>query len=269
MHALRGAATLCRMLVGLDRAGASGALHVHAAGRAAIIALRDGHVVGASVDRQVASSPQQLIGCVWKACLWDGRAFRFDHGEGFAESWMLPEPVRARTLALTIMRAVAMGMRVEGIRIELGNAQLRLTEAGEAFVGGADLGPAEQAAVLWLRGGMLPQEIAGLPGCGLRPYRFVWVLKMLGAAAPKRRGSYPLLLRKRREVRRQSTAHRLLDLPEGAGGREARLALRKLIRHLHPDRFGEGVAPALQRVSGEIVTALVDAEARIASGRAD
>ena len=167
------------------------------------------------------------------------------------------------------MRTTAMTVRPERLRADLGDALFRLTESGEAVVDGADLGPAEQTALLWLRRGVLPDDIAGLPGCGLRGYRFVWVLKMLGAAAPKKGGSYPLLLRKRRELRRQSPARTLLDLPEGAGGREARVALRKLVRHLHPDRFGEGVAPALRRASGEIVTALVDAEARIASGVAD
>jgi hypothetical protein len=45
--------------------------------------------------------------------------------------------------------------------------------------------------------------------------------------------------------------------------------LRKLVRDLHPDRFGDSVPPALKRASGEIVTALVDAEARIAAGAAE
>ena len=56
----------------------------------------------------------------------------------------------------------------------------------------------------------------------------------------------------------------LLDLPEGANGRDARLALRKLVADLHPDRFGEGAPDELRRASGEIVTALVEAESTIA-----
>ena len=108
-----------------------------------------------------------------------------------------------------------------------------------------------------------------LPGCGLRGYRFVWMLKLLRGAAPKAGGSYPLLLRKRREMRKQASARTLLDLPEGAGGQDARRALRRLVRDLHPDRFGESVPPALRRASGEIVTALVNAEASIASDVAE
>jgi hypothetical protein len=269
MHALPGAATLCRVLVGLDRAGASGALHLRASGRGAIITLHEGHMVGASIDRLVVGSTQQLIACMWKACHWDDVAFRFDREAGLAEHWMLDEHVRACAPALSIMRAAAARVNPERIRVELGDALFRLTEAGEALVDRADLGPAEQTAVLWLRRGVLPEDIAGLPGCGLRGYRFVWVLKMLGAAAPKRGGSCPLLLRKRMELRRRSTDYALLDLPEDADSREARAALRRLVRHLHPDRFGEGVTPALRRASGEIVTALVDAEARIASRVSD
>lgn len=269
MHALPGATTLCRVLVGLDRACASGALHVCTDGRRAIIVLYEGRVVGADVDCCAASSRQQLLAGIRKASAWDDSTFRFDHDVGSSECWMLDAPVRARTLALTTMRATAVGVRPERLRAELGDSLFRLTESGEALVDGADLGQAEQTALRWLRRGVLPEDIAGLPGCGLRGSRFVWVLKMLGAAAPKKGGSYPLLLRKRREVRRRSSARTLLDLPEGAGGRDARVALRKLVRHLHPDRFGEGVAPALRRASGEIVTALVDAEARIASGVAD
>jgi hypothetical protein len=109
------------------------------------------------------------------------------------------------------------------------------------------------------------EEISALPGCGLPGYRFLWALKLLRAASSRAGGSYPLLLRKRRQLRKQASAHALLDLPEGAGGREARLALRKLVRDLHPDRFGDGAPAALRRASGEVVTALVDAEARIAS----
>jgi hypothetical protein len=37
------------------------------------------------------------------------------------------------------------------------------------------------------------------------------------------------------------------------------------VRDIHPDRFGDGAPLALRRASGEIVSALVDAEARIAS----
>jgi hypothetical protein len=164
------------------------------------------------------------------------------------------------------MRAAVRGANTASVRSELGDAVYHLTEAGAAFCGGAELRPEETTVLFWLRRGVPAEELATLPGCGLAGYRFLWMLKLLGAASPKGGGSYPLLLRKRRELRKQASAHVLLDLPEGAGGRDARVALRKLVCDLHPDRFGAHAPPALRRASGEIVTALINAEARIASG---
>jgi hypothetical protein len=164
------------------------------------------------------------------------------------------------------MRAAVRDVDSAAIRAGLGDGMIHLTDAGEAMVVAIELRPEETATVFWLRRGVRAESIPSLPGCGLRGYRFAWLLKLLGGAAARAGGSYPLLLRKRRELRSRASARVLIDLPEGAGGRDARRALRKLVRDLHPDRFGEGVPQALRRASGEIVSALVDAEARIASG---
>jgi hypothetical protein len=155
------------------------------------------------------------------------------------------------------------------MRADLGRGFYHLTEAGEALVHGAKLRSEETAVLGWLRRGVCADDVPLLPECGLRGYRFVWVLKLLRAAAPKGGGSYPLLLRKRREVRRHVSARALLDLPEGAGGSDARKALRRLVREIHPDRFGGSVPAALRRASGEIVAELVNAEAAIAAGRSE
>lgn len=269
MRALPSATTVCRVLIGLDRADATGTLHVRGEGRTATISLESSQVVGANVDRRVATSHRQVFENVLQMCEWEGLALRLTQSPAVATWWKLREPIRARTLALQIMRAAVKGIDVASVRAELGDAVYHLTEAGEAFFLGAELRPEETAVLFWLRRGVPAEEVSTLPGCGLAGYRFVWMLKLLRAASPKAGGSYPLLLRKRREVRRRASAHALLDLPEGAGGREARLALRKLVRDLHPDRFGDGALPALRRASGEIVTALVNAEARIASGHTE
>jgi hypothetical protein len=179
----------------------------------------------------------------------------------------LPEPLQARLLALQTMRGALKSVDTASVRAQLGNAAYHLTEAGEALVAGAELRSQETSVLFGLRRGVPADELATLPGCGLSGYRFLWMLKLLGCASPKAGGSYPLLLRKRRELRKQASAYALLDLPEGAGGRDARVALRKLVRDLHPDRFGDGTPPALRRASGEITAALVNAEAQIASGR--
>ena len=112
---------------------------------------------------------------------------------------------------------------------------------------------------------MPAEDLATLPGCGLAGYRFLWMLKLLGAAAPKAGGSYPLLLRKRREMRKQASAHVALDLPEGR--RTAKHGSRFASSFETSTRTAsEKACPAaLRRASGEIVTALVDAEATLAS----
>jgi hypothetical protein len=265
MRGLPGATMVCRVLIGLDRAGASGTLHVYGEGRRATISLDSSHVVGANVDRRVATSHRQLAESLLWMCEWEGLVLRLVQTPVTATWWELSDPIPARTLALQTMRVAVNGVDVASVRAELGDAIYHLTTTGEALFQGAELGPEETAVLFWLRRGAPAEELSALPGCGLRGYRFLWMLKLLRAASPRAGGSYPLLLRKRREVRRQASAHALLDLPEGAGGRDARIALRKLVRDLHPDRFGDGTPPALRRASGEIMTALVGAEARIAS----
>ncbi|MBW1875454.1 MAG: hypothetical protein JRG67_08800 [Deltaproteobacteria bacterium] len=269
MRALPSATTVCRVLIGLDRAGASGTLHVHGEGRRATISLESSQIVGANIDRRVATSHRHVFENVLQMCTWEGLILRLVQAPAAATWWKLAEPVPARTVALQTMRAAVKGVDTASVRSGLGNTTYHLTEAGESLFRGTELRPEETAVLFWLRRGVPAEDLLTLPGCGLAGYRFVWMLKLLGAASPKAGGSYPLLLRKRRQMRKQVSAHALLDLPEGAGGRDARIALRKLVRDLHPDRFGERAPPALRRASGEIVTALVDAEARIASGRAD
>ena len=267
MPALSSATTVCRVLMRLDRAGASGTLHVHGEGRRATLSFESSQLVGANVDRRVATSPRQVLQSVLQMSAWDGLVLRFVQAPSVPAWWKLADPIPARTLALQTMRAAVKGVDTARVRSEVGDAVYHLTEAGEALSRGAELRPEETSVLFWLRRGVPAEELSALPGCGLAGYRFLWMLKLMGAASPKGGGSYPLLLRKRRELRRQASAHALLDLPEGAGRRDARVALRKLVRDLHPDRFGDHVPPALRRASGEIMTALVNAEARIASGR--
>jgi hypothetical protein len=268
MRALPSATMICRVLLGLDRAGASGTLQLLADGRSASLCFENGFVVGANVDRIVPSSQRQLLQGLTQVCGWDGLGLRLVQGASSTTWWKLRDRVGGRTLSLQLMRAAIQGVDTPSIRSDLGDATYRLTEAGDAMLVGAELRPEETAVIFWLRRGIRAEQIPSLPGCGLRGYRFAWMLKLLRCAAPKAGGSYPLLLRKRRELRGRASARALLDLAEGAGANEARRALRKLVRDLHPDRFGDGVPPALRRASGEIVTALVDAEARIAAGGA-
>ena len=260
---------LCRVLLGLDRAETTGTLLLEGEGRRASISIEAGMVAGANIDRRVPSSGRQLLEGLIGAGTWNELSLRFLHEATAVSWWRLAEPVAARVIALECMRVLVRDVDPDAIRAELGPESYRLTEAGEALLAGAELRPEETAVLFWLRRGVLAEHIMTLPGCGLRGTRFLVLLKRLRGATPRGGGSYPLLLRKRREIRRQASARVLLDLPEGAEGGEARKALRRLVRDLHPDRFGEGVPQALRRASGEIVTALVDAEASIAANLAD
>jgi len=259
---------LWRVLIGLDRTCASGVLHILARGHRAAIVLDSGRVAGFTLDCRAACSSQRVFESFLQICRWEGVVLRLAQSSAAAIRADLPGPMPARAVVLQSIRAAVNGADAIGVATELGDAVYHLTALGEALFQGAELHPEESAVLFWLRRGVPAQALATLPGCGPAGYGFVSMLEVLGAASPKAGGSYPLLLRKRREVRRRASAHALLDLPEGAGGRDARLALRKLVRDLHPDRFGDSAPLALRRASGEIVTALVDAEARIASGRA-
>ncbi|MGB3049547.1 MAG: hypothetical protein WBB42_01025 [Polyangiales bacterium] len=269
MGTLPSATTVCRVLIGLDRAGASGTLHVEGEGRRAAFSFDSGKLVGATIDRRVAVTHRQVLDRLLAICEWNGLVLRLVQSASAPDGCRLREPAQARFLALQAMRAAVTRVDTARVRAQLGNEAYHLTPVGEALIQGADLRAEESSVLFWLRKGVPAEELAARPGCGLAGYRFLWMLKLLGAASPKAAGSYPLLLRKRRELRKQASAHALLDLPEGAGGRDARLALRKLVRDLHPDRFGDGTPPALRRASGEITTALVNAEAQIAAGRSN
>ena len=266
MRAPASTTMLCRVLLGLDRARATGTLFLQGEGRRATLCLEDGLVVAANVDRRVASSHRQLLESMLGASGWEGLVLRFAPGPFAVTWWKLAEPTSAQALSLPLLRAATKRVDIETIRADLGDTVYHLTASGDALMRGIALRPEETAAVVWLRRGVSAEDVPTLPGCGVAGYRFVWMLKLLRCAAPKSTGSYPLLLRKRREVRERASARALLDLPEDARGQDARRALRKLVRDLHPDRFGEGAPPALRRASGEIVTALVDAEALLASG---
>lgn len=265
MRSLPSATMVCRILIGLGRARVSGALGADGEGRQATFWLEAGEVVAAQVDRRIATSQHRLVEQLLHVCRWQGLSLRWLPEPTHAAWWNLAKPLGARLLAIDAMRVALGSADAIEVHIEMAGAIYQLTAQGESLLQGASLRPQEEAVRPWLRRGVRAEEIARLPGCGLESCRFVRLLELVGAAARKAGGSsYPLLLRKRRELRRQAPAHTLLDLPEGAGGREARLALRKLVCELHPDRFGEGAPPALRRASGEIVAALVQAEASIA-----
>lgn len=86
-------------------------------------------------------------------------------------------------------------------------------------------------------------------------------LDLLGATRSPRAphgDAHGLLLRKHRELCRRVAAHVLLEIPASAGSVEAKRAYRRLVRKLHPDRFGLD-NPLITRRATEVVRGLSDA----------
>lgn len=258
---------MARVLIGLGRAEASGRLEASCDDARVTLDFDDGRVVAATMMGRPCVEPEQVVEELSHAFARGQVAFRFLE-RGGPVFRALPEPIHAATLAMRLMAVALRTVDAGTLRAEVGRGTYRLTDSGEAWIEEVGLRPPERAVVFWLRRGVNAEEVLTLPGCGLAGYRFLAALKLVGAAT-RPGGAYPLMLRKRRQVRAQASPHALLDLPERAGRDEARRALRRLVRDLHPDRFEEGDSAGLRRASGEIVTALVDAEARISATHRD
>ncbi|MEM7137315.1 MAG: hypothetical protein AAF500_12085 [Myxococcota bacterium] len=266
MIARPSATTLARVLMGLGRSEATGTLGIRASGSCCELVLDDGRIVAGSVGSRPWADAREVVQGLVELGASEGLSLRFASGRP-AVCRLLPEPVQAGRLALDLGRWSVRGLDSDVVRAELGEGSYRLTAPGESLVGSLLLDAEERAAVFWLRRGVDADEVLALPGCGLGSLRFVYALKLLRAASPSGGGAYPLMLRKHREVRANAPPHALLDLPAEAKGKDARRALRRLVRDLHPDRFSSGAPARLLRASGQIVTALVSAEARVSARR--
>jgi hypothetical protein len=171
----------------------------------------------------------------------------------------------AAALVLEAMRATVADEPLLVVRKRLGDGVLKLTELGRQLVEGAELFPEEQAMARLLERGDAVDAILSAGGGTSRALRGLFAFRLLGAAMPPSPGghAYRLLLRKQRQIRMAADAQSLLELPQGHRPEQARRALRRLARDVHPDRFAEAAHPALREASAEVLTALVAAEARL------
>jgi len=205
---------------------------------------------------------RQLEGRLRRLLLTEGIELHFVPGSADVGVPALQEPAPLGALLLGALRQLGKRRSLEEIAPRLSALGLTLTETGEALLEGAALWPAEQAMLVPLRAGASAEVILAAGGHSTRAMRMLWVLMEVEAVTATRgRGrAYRLLMRKRGEVRSAVGGRRLLDLPQNAGPAEARRALRKLARSLHPDRFHD--AP-LRSASEEVFGALLRAAAEL------
>lgn len=194
--------------------------------------------------------------------------YRFTAGTPEVGVPLIDAPVNVSELVLGAMREALSDESPTQLRRRLGEELLELTPLGEQMLEEAALDPSELAMVSMLRASACQVDAVLRASSGsMRALRTLASLKLVRAVAPRGPDSYGLLLRKHREVQRHANPWTLLDLPSTAAPDQARAALRRLAKSLHPDRFqGSGSASA-QRISHEVLTALVSAEADLRSGR--
>lgn len=168
----------------------------------------------------------------------------------------MEEPMEAVDLLLAIARVHEMPVqgaleRLEGTTWRLADESLR----------NATLGPSEQAMVNVLRQGQQSGEtLAAVGGGGLAPLRTLETWRRVGLVeAATSSGKSSVLLKKRQQLRRATSARRLLELSPEADAREARRAVRRLARDVHPDRFDA----KLQAASHAVLKGILDAESTL------
>ncbi len=202
---------------------------------------------------------------------WEGTDLAFRAGDA-AEVAEAPQRTGARrsaeALVLDAMRTALEPEPLVVVRKRLGDGLLVLTPLGRQLLAGADLVDEERAFAPLLERGASVDALLGAASGRSRALRGLLALRLLGAVAPPSPGgrAYRLLLRKRRQIRMAADPTSLLDIPRGSRPAEARRALRKLAKDVHPDRFQDSAHPALREASAEVLAALVAAEARV-SGR--
>ena len=213
--------------------------------------------VSDALRRQLRARVEHVFG-------WSQLEYRFVEGPAEVGRDWLNEPVQAADLVLSAMRRRVSAVPVEWIAERFEGAQLRLTPLGTSLLAQAALWPEEQAAVGLLGQGVLLSKLQRVSGGSRRMMRTLLALSLLGAiqrfSSLDGRPRYGMLLRKRRQLRGAAGAHELLELPNGAPGVQARRALRRLAKDVHPDALGPHAPPELREVSNEVMGALIRAE---------
>ena len=143
---------------------------------------------------------------------------------------------------------------------------IALTALGRELLAPAPLWPEEIVLRSMLVEGAANSTLRAHVSRHVRAFRLLYALERMGGvnmAASSRDCS--LLLAKHRQLRKHADPYAMLDLPQGASAGQARVALRRLARRLHPDRLSVAQAD-LQLICNDVLRGLLHAEEQIRLG---
>ncbi len=192
------------------------------------------------------------------------RDVRVTLGKGAPRAAPGVEPAFTADLVLEALRRAAREVPLSRAKERLAAHAWTLSALGRSLCQKAALHPDEAALVAALATPRDLPAIEALTKGSERALRFAYALVFVEAAAlPAESGSMTLLARKTTELRRSASPTRLLDLPHQARSADARGALRKLAKELHPDRFAAHAPAGIQEASNAVVAAMTRAAAAV------
>lgn len=272
---------IVRTLDLLSRGNATGTIELKSASRAGAVSMIAGRIAhvdapGAApllcellgIDRELAT-PGAVVGAhreqmrarLAQMMSWRGVTVSLRGGTPRAAPGV--DPAFTADLLLEALRRAARELPIERARDRLTAHAWQLTALGKSLCKRAALHPDEAALAQAL---LVPTDLAGLERIAKseRAMRFAYALAFVEAAAmPSEAGAMTLLARKTTEMRRSAPAARLLDLPQHARSADARGALRKLAKDLHPDRFAAHAPAGIQQASSAALVAMTRAAASV------
>ncbi len=139
--------------------------------------------------------------------------------------------------------------------------RLAITRVGRELVKQLTMGEEARQVVSLLTRAPMERDVLRASISQPETKQMIGALITVGAIGSATTAPYRLLLRKHREVEKSAAPQVLLELPRAADRNQARRALRRFAKELHPDRFSEH-DEAVRQTSREVMRALVDAEAR-------
>jgi len=200
---------------------------------------------------------------------WRDLRYAFHRGPADLGVLHIEEPFDTGELVVAALRDAMGAERLDRARRRLGDPSTRfeLASLGESLLRAATLWPDEAALIGVLRRGVPLGEALVLASATPRAIRMAAALHgldVLRASVPGR-AACALLVRKRGEIRASATPLALLELPAGATPAQARRALRRFARALHPDRLGPDAPQALRLATTEVLGALTRAASEVGS----